>query len=129
MTPGVRNGRSFVGNPGWVVAVDFDPSGRLLATSGTDGLTRLWDVRTRDEYGAPLPGYDGVENRATFSPDGTHVVTVNIDGRGIDWDVRPTSWEQKACTVAGRNLTRTEWTSFLGSRPYRRTCSDLPAGQ
>jgi hypothetical protein len=51
------------------------------------------------------------------------------DGRAIDWDIRPSSWQQKACTVASRNLTREEWACFLGSQGYARTCSEFPAGR
>ena len=68
---GKPNGRTFIGNPGWVRSVAFDPTGRLLLTAGTDGLTRLWDVKTRSAYGAPLPGHEGFDNHAAFSPDGS----------------------------------------------------------
>jgi hypothetical protein len=35
------------------------------------------------------------------------------------------TWEQFACRVAGRNLTRAEWHDVLPNRAYRPTC---PAG-
>ena len=119
---GKPNGRSFVGNPGWVRQVSFDPTGRLLLTAGTDGLTRLWDVKARTQYGASLPGNEGIENQAAFSPDGSHVVAVYADGKAIDWDVRPSSWEQTACTVAGRTLTKDEWAEYLSGRGYNPAC-------
>jgi hypothetical protein len=45
------------------------------------------------------------------------------------WELRldPDRWEEQACTAAGRNLTRAEWTAHLGDEPYRRTCPQLPA--
>jgi WD40 repeat protein len=119
---GKLNGRSFIGNPGWVRSVQFDPTGRLLLTAGTDGLTRLWDVRTRSEYGAPLPGGEGIENHAAFSRDGSHVVSVYADGKGIDWDIRPSSWVRVACSIAGRTLTRDEWAQYLPGRGYDPAC-------
>jgi WD40 repeat protein/class 3 adenylate cyclase len=119
---GKPNGRSFVGNPGWVRSVEFDPTGKLLLTAGTDGLARLWDVKARAAYGAPLPGYEGVENEARFSPDGTHVVAVYFDGPAIDWDIRPSSWERAACSVAGRALTKDEWAQYLSGRGYHPSC-------
>jgi WD40 repeat protein len=119
---GKREGRSFIGNPGWVRSVQFDPTGRLLLTAGTDGLTRLWDVKARAAYGAPLPGHEGQENHAAFSPDGAHVVAVYQDGRAIDWDIRPRSWERQACSVAGRTLTKDEWAQYLSGRGYDPAC-------
>ncbi len=116
-------GRSFIGNPGWVRSVEFDRAGRLLLTAGTDGLLRLWDVKTRSEYGAPLPASEGLENEAAFTPDGTHVVAVDQNGGGIDWDIRPSSWEARACSVAGRRLTRDEWAQYLPGRAYHPACT------
>ena len=119
---GKPNGRTFIGNPGWVRSVAFDPTGRLLLTAGTDGLTRLWDVKTRSAYGAPLPGHEGFDNHAAFSPDGSHVVSVYADGAAIDWDIRPSSWERAACSIAGRTLTKDEWAQYLPGRSYRPAC-------
>ena len=119
---GKPNGRSFIGNPGWVRSLSFDPTGRLLLTAGTDGLTRLWDVKARSEYGAPLPGLEGTETHAVFSPDGSHVVAVDDNGRAIDWDIRPRAWERQACSVAGRTLTKDEWAQYLPGRGYDPAC-------
>ena len=35
---------------------------------------------------------------------------------------------EQACTAAGRNLSREEWSEHLGAEPYRRTCPQFPAG-
>ena len=99
-----------------------ESTGRLLLTAGTDGLTRLWDVKARAEYGAPLPGHEGTENQAAFSPDGRHVVAVDADGTAIDWDIRPSSWERRACSVAGRTLTKDEWAQYLPGRSSHPAC-------
>jgi hypothetical protein len=32
----------------------------------------------------------------------------------------------RACRLANRNLTRTEWQRYLGGLPYRPTCPNLP---
>jgi WD40 repeat protein len=119
---GKPNGRSFIGNPGWIRSLSFDPTGRLLLTAGTDGLIRLWDVKARTEYGAPLPGLEGQETHAAFTPDGTHVVSVGVDGNGVDWDIRPSSWERTACSVAGRTLTKDEWDQYLSGQGYNPAC-------
>jgi hypothetical protein len=44
----------------------------------------------------------------------------------IMWDIDPQSWREKACTVAGRNLTKTEWDKYMPTdEPYRATCPEL----
>jgi hypothetical protein len=41
---------------------------------------------------------------------------------GYVWDVRPASWERRACEVAGRRLTRAEWKAALPGRDYAPAC-------
>jgi len=44
------------------------------------------------------------------------------DGVAV-WDLNPSDWEQAACRVAGRNLTSTEWDTYLSQlEPYHKTC-------
>jgi hypothetical protein len=53
---------------------------------------------------------------------------ISAGGNGlVVWDLRPSTLVDKACTVAGRNLTRDEWRQFVGGE-YRRTCPQWPEG-
>jgi len=38
------------------------------------------------------------------------------------WDIRPASLMRHACEVAGRRLTRAEWSAFLPGRAYHPAC-------
>ena len=42
--------------------------------------------------------------------------------RAYRWDLRPESLARHACQVAGRRLTRAEWTEFLPGRDYNPAC-------
>ena len=101
-------------------SIDFDPHGRLVTLSN-DGKLRLWDLATRRLIGTPLQG-SNTGGWVNFFPDGKHVLGVFQSGTGIVWNVDPAAWKAKACTVAGRNLTRAEWTEFLGERSYHNVC-------
>jgi hypothetical protein len=46
----------------------------------------------------------------------------HADGRGAVYDVDPELWEQRACAIANRTLTREEWEEFLPGRPYEPAC-------
>jgi WD40 repeat protein len=121
---GKPDGRNVPAVAGWVESIDFDPSGRLMVTAGTDGTTRLFDVQARAQLGTPLPGLDNLGANAEFTPDGNGVVTVyEREGSGFVHDLRRTAWETRACSVAGRTLTRDEWQLYLPDRDYRPACS------
>jgi WD40 repeat protein/DNA-binding SARP family transcriptional activator len=114
-------GPAFLAQAGSVSSVDTSPDGRTLVTTGTDGQVRLWDVATRRPIGTPLPGPENINAVAHFAPDG-YLYVVFATGRGYRWDVRPSSWERHACTVAGRRLTPAEWGEALPGRPYKPAC-------
>lgn len=41
------------------------------------------------------------------------------------WSLEPLEWEQAACRLAGRNLTRAEWQRHIGALAgYRATCDE-----
>jgi hypothetical protein len=46
-----------------------------------------------------------------FTPDGTRLTAVYETGAAYRWDIRPESLIRQACRIAGRRLTRTEWTA------------------
>jgi WD40 repeat protein len=108
-------------HPTYVVAVRFDPQGRTLATAATDGTVRLWDVVSQRQLGVALPGPDQWSVLA-FDPGGTNLVAFYGDGTGLVWDVDPESWKQRACTIAGGPLPRTDWEELLPGRRYEPAC-------
>ena len=110
------------GNIGDVTSAAVSPDGRTIATSSTDGTIRLWDPSTGQRFGAPLPG---VPNRAAdlaFTPDGAYLIAITNAHRGFRWDMRASSWSRHACAVAGRKLTRGEWSDVLPDRDYDPAC-------
>jgi len=106
-----------------VSSIAFDPTGKILATGGGgDGLAKLWTLPGVQRYGADFPGHPSIWTHAAYTPDGSKLIVVFTDGGGVVWPARVTAWMQHACDVAGRNLTREEWSRFIGNRPYAKTC-------
>jgi WD40 repeat protein len=121
-----RTGRS-VGHPALVAAapvgsVAYAPSGSTFATTGgSDGL-RLWTTSTEQQLGSAFPGPRGSWGNAQYTPDGSHLIVVYQDGKGFVWPTSLRAWEQHACAVAGRNLTREEWQRYVPRHSYARVC-------
>jgi WD40 repeat protein len=119
---GQQDGRTLTGTAGWVLSLDFDRTGQLLASSGTDGSTRIWDVDTRAPFGSPLPGLDNIWANSHLTPSGDQLAVVYSTGLGFVWQMTPSRWQQHACTVAGRTLTKREWELYLPGRFYDPAC-------
>jgi WD40 repeat protein len=95
--------------------------GSLLVASpspSTPGQTRLFDVAGR----TPLGGGIETVGSAALSPDGRELAVATTDGVAL-WDLNSAHWVEAACRIASRNMTRDEWSTYIGDlAPYRQTC-------
>ena len=108
---------------GWVA---FAPDGSQFAALQLDGIG-LWDGHTGEYEGSlPLPALaTGASLR--YLPDSSGLLIAARDGRTWTADTRTDTWGERACAIAGRNLTAAEWERFFPSRPYRVTCPQWPS--
>ena len=106
------------------LALAISRDGRTLATGSVNRTLRLWDIESEQAVGTPLPGPGrGVGAVAPyFTPDGAALIASYDTGRAYRWDIRPEALARHACRVAGRRLTRAEWTEFLPGRDYDPAC-------
>jgi WD40 repeat protein len=104
----------------------FSPDGGKLAVLAHDGA-EVWDITTGTQVGTGLPGASpqaqnpGGPGNLRYTPDG-QLVVVSPDGLATIWNVNPAIWNAAACRIAGRQLTRAEWSRFVGTQPYSPVC-------
>ena len=111
---GEQSGPSLTGTAGGVLALDFDLTSERLVSTGSDGVTRLWDLERRARFGSPLPGIGGEDYLvADVTADGTRLVVVSLSDRRWLWPLDNEAWKDRACVVAGRTLTEREWGAVL----------------
>jgi sugar lactone lactonase YvrE len=77
-------------SPGWISGVSglaFNPNGAQLVAGGTDGVVRVWHVRTGNKL-ARLGRRSWVNNTdaIAFSPDGSRLATAGNDKTARVWD-------------------------------------------
>jgi WD40 repeat protein len=117
---------------GAVTAVAISPDGNTLASGGEDQDIILWNI-TDPEHPSQrvtLQGHTGaiLNGGIFFVPDGKAIISASKE-EVIFWDNDPQSWIEKACGLAGRNFTQSEWSQHVGPTPYHATCPNLPVSE
>ncbi len=101
----------------------FDPSGQRFATAGyRDGTVKLWFTSTLQQEGPALNIDSGESSTAVFTPDGAGLLVIEDHGSAFSWPTSLLAWEQRACSVAGRNLSHPEWDRFVAQSRYVPVC-------
>jgi len=70
-----------------VNSVAFSPDSATLATAGSFGTVRLWNVATHGQIGTPMTASSGTAYSVAFSPDGKTLATAGDDGTVRLWNV------------------------------------------
>jgi WD40 repeat protein len=105
-----------------VLFLAVSPNSRTLAVGGWDGAIRLFDLPSQRPLGTPLPAVPNSLAAPLFTRDGAYLLVITDAGVAYRWDIRAASWARHACAVAGRSLTRTEWSEELPGLPYAPAC-------
>ncbi len=102
-----------------------------LASASADGTVELWDARTHLPLSIPLEVDSQPFASIAFSPDGARLAAGAAGGTLAEWNVDPAAWQARACAVAGRNFTVSEWKQYFGSLNlfYQKTCDEWPIEQ
>lgn len=123
-------GQPLTGHKEDVTSVAFSPAGQMLASGSWDNTVVLWEVATH-KPGIHLPTRPNtLVPSVTVNRAGEMFVAAGGHKTIILWDVQPHSpskpLEERACSIANRNVTDTEWGKYLVGIPYRKTCPNLP---
>jgi DNA-binding SARP family transcriptional activator/WD40 repeat protein len=110
-----------------LLQVEWLADNRTVALGSSDGTLSLFDTERRQLRAPPVSVAN--DSRAAHlhlvpgSPG--EVVAMSGERLGRRWPVDRKVWLEQACILAGRDLTRTEWTLYLPDHTYRPTCTDL----
>jgi WD40 repeat protein len=106
-----------------VESIAFDRTGQRLATAGLgQGAVTLWLASTLQQQRAALETDPGTTSNVAFERSGGGLLAMDSDGNALTWPTSLTAWEQHACAVAGRSITRAEWSQLNTGRPYSSVC-------
>jgi WD40 repeat protein len=111
--------RTITGISGQARTIAFSPDSHALAVGGSDGLIRVFNVRTGalDEI---LTGHTAEVNGLAFAPDGRNLISVSSDDTAIMWTLSTRTVAHDFCNVLeGPDLAR-QWAHLhagIGSSP------------
>ena len=103
---------TFAGARGDVNTLQFSRDGRIPLATCNNQTVSVYCVTTRIRLGDPIPSAAPFIYPGFLRPDGDAVAVTVREGVAV-WDLDPTSLAEAACTLAGRNLSRTEWDTYL----------------
>ena len=110
------------GARGDVNTLRFSDDGSMLIATSLDQTVSVYDVATGTRLGDPIPADAPFIIPGFLRHDGREVAVTVEQGIAL-WDLDPERLRAAACRLAGRNLTPTEWATFLGGLgEYRPTC-------
>jgi DNA-binding SARP family transcriptional activator/WD40 repeat protein len=109
--------------PGYVLWLAASPDGKWMAAAGTDGELTLIDTATWAPVGQPLPGPVEIGwGFPIWQPDSAAVTLWYETGKTLRWEVGADRWIDRACRVAHRDLTASEWQLLRPDAPWQHTC-------
>ncbi|MFC5790420.1 hypothetical protein EDM22_09035 [Agromyces tardus] len=105
-----------------ITSLQASTDGSTVLATGTDGSATLFDLDGGVQLGDAIPSAGGDGFAASLRPDGGELAVALTDGLQL-WDLDPDVQAEAACRIAGRDLTRAEWDTYLGAiASYRSTC-------
>ena len=121
---------------GPAVGGSFDPSaplsisndGRLVLAGGADVRLHLYDVASAVEIGDGFAESSGTVPGGYLAPHGSGVV-LDDDPFGVAvWNLGPLDLERAGCRLAARDITRAEWSRYLGTfGRFQHICNVQPS--
>jgi len=106
----------------------YAPDGSQFAALQADRI-RVWDGRTgMYQASLALPADLTTDPSISYLPDSSGLLVTANDGRTWTVNTRTSTWVERACRIAGRNLTQAEWQQFFPGSRYRVACPQWPAG-
>ena len=120
-----RPAGALAGHQGYVLWAGFSPDGRTLATAEHRRDGAAVGRRHRAAGSGPRCTVDANQwtTRDASRPMAGTCSRRRTSGRGVAWPTTTAAWNQHACVVAGRSITRAEWAAAVPGEPYRRVCS------
>jgi hypothetical protein len=123
---------AFSADSRWLATVTGKASMDAAETDATvlvGSTVRVWEVSTGREITEVSLAQEGGIEKGVISPEGDWLATLgtSVDGRVVRlWPLWPETVRAEACKRLTRNLSDSEWATFVRLETRRETCPGLP---
>jgi hypothetical protein len=123
---------TFSADSRWLATVTGKASMDAAETDATvlvGSTVRVWEVSTGREVTEVSVAQEWGIEKAVVSPEGDWLATLgtSVDGRVVRlWPLWPETLRAEACKRLTRNLSDSEWATFVRLESRRETCPGLP---
>ena len=93
----------------------------MIAAGRANGTVVLRNVATSEQVGPPLVTASNQPVSVLFGDAGNLTISTQ-DGGLWRWNVSLPGMLERACAIAGRNLTSQEWDDLNTNYPYIKAC-------
>ncbi len=115
--------RIISGHQSTITDIQFNQKGNLLLTTSRDGTAKVWDLSDSRKLPIILDDHKDWVLTGSFNQTGTQIITAGADDYIRTWPVDPAFLAFRICHFVDRNLTREEWSEFIGSDiPFQSVC-------
>lgn len=118
--------------------VSMDAS-EMSSTAFPGSAIRVWNLKTQRPVMHVSLAQEGGLDVVSFTSNGDRLVTASpiitpspdgsVESEGtklLTWILLPTDLTRTACSLLTRNLSKSEWETFMGTEHYHLTCKGLP---
>jgi WD40 repeat protein len=111
------------GHSSRVIDLQFSPDNRQLASSGLDGVIRIWNITNLNDLPLEIRENENWVETLAFSPDGKSLLSSGNNNNIYIWPVRTDNLANEICSYLTRQMTQQEWNTYIGNdMEYREAC-------
>jgi len=109
-----KNPLEFQDHRSAITSVRFSPDNKSFVSSSYDNTIRIWNPEEPKQNPLMVTGHDSWVMDALFTSDGNQLVSASNDKTIRIFDINSDLLASKICSKVNRNLTKNEWTTFVG---------------
>ena len=112
------------GHSSRILALVFSPDNRMLATSGMDGVLRIWNSTDWNDLPVEIRDQESWAQTLTFTPDSRQLLSASSNSNTIyRWPLKTQNLADEICSYINRQLSDQEWRIYIGDDvEYKEVC-------